>query len=93
MLGTMRSAAQIISYEVPLGLSVLCVCMVCQSLDLQEISYQQSILWQATSIFIWIESWGIETGAIGGFRDMEYFQNATFGWCMDYFFYCFASGM
>ena len=29
MLGTMRSAAQIISYEVPLGLSVLCVCMIC----------------------------------------------------------------
>ena len=42
MLGTMRSAAQIISYEVPLGLSVVCVCMACQSLDLQSISYQQS---------------------------------------------------
>src|SRR5688572_1281960 len=41
-LGTFRSAAQIISYEVPLGLSVLCVCMVCQTLDLQEISVQQS---------------------------------------------------
>lgn len=41
-LGAFRSAAQIISYEVPLGLSVLCVCMTCQSLDLQEISIQQS---------------------------------------------------
>src|SRR4051812_22184233 len=41
MLGTMRAAAQIISYEVPLGLAVLCVTLVSQSLDLQEISYQQ----------------------------------------------------
>jgi NADH-quinone oxidoreductase subunit H len=44
MLGTMRSVAQIISYEVPLSLAVLCVCVFTQSLDLQEISYQQSIL-------------------------------------------------
>jgi NADH-quinone oxidoreductase subunit H len=41
-LGAFRSAAQIISYEVPLGLSVLCVCMYCESLDLYEISIQQS---------------------------------------------------
>lgn len=43
MLGTFRSAAQIISYEVPLGLSVLCVCMVHQTLDLQAISVQQGL--------------------------------------------------
>jgi len=65
MLGTMRSAAQIISYEVPLGLSVLCVCMVCQSLNLQEISYQQST---ATPQFLFgIKAWGIEVSHIGGF--------------------------
>lgn len=66
MLGTMRSAAQIISYEVPLGLSVLCVCMVCQSLDLQEISYQQSILNNQPQYLFGIKGWGIETGSIGG---------------------------
>jgi NADH-quinone oxidoreductase subunit H len=44
MLGTMRSAAQIISYEVPLTLSVLCACVLTQSLDLQEISFQQGTL-------------------------------------------------
>ncbi|MEQ1585927.1 MAG: complex I subunit 1 family protein, partial [Cyclobacteriaceae bacterium] len=44
MLGTLRSAAQIISYEVPLGISVLCACVLAQSLDLQEISFQQGIL-------------------------------------------------
>ncbi|MBN8653184.1 MAG: NADH-quinone oxidoreductase subunit H [Cytophagales bacterium] len=44
MLGTMRSVAQIISYEVPLSIAVLCVCVFAQSLDLQEISFQQGIL-------------------------------------------------
>ena len=43
LFGAMRAVAQIISYEVPLSLSVLCVVVISQSLDLQEISYQQSI--------------------------------------------------
>ncbi len=42
LLGAMRSAAQIVSYEVPLGLSVLCVALVAESLDLQTISGSQS---------------------------------------------------
>jgi NADH-quinone oxidoreductase subunit H len=74
MLGTMRSAAQIISYEVPLGLSVLCVCMVCESLDLQEISYQQSILGDQPQYLFGIESWGIPTGGIGGFVTWNIFR-------------------
>lgn len=44
-LGALRAVAQIISYEVPLGLSVLCVIIVSQTLDLQAISWQQGI-WQ-----------------------------------------------
>jgi len=44
-LGALRAAAQLISYEVPLSLSVLCVLVVSQSLDLQIISQQQGI-WQ-----------------------------------------------
>jgi len=43
LFGSMRSVAQIVSYEIPLGLSVLCVVMLSQTLDLQEISYQQGI--------------------------------------------------
>jgi NADH-quinone oxidoreductase subunit H len=42
ILGSMRSAAQIVSYEVPLGLSVLCVAVVAGSLDLQTIGKLQS---------------------------------------------------
>lgn len=43
LFGALRSVAQIISYEIPLGLAVICVAVTCQSLNLQEISYQQSI--------------------------------------------------
>lgn len=44
MYGAIRAVAQIISYEIPLGLSVICVIITTQTLDLQEISFQQGIL-------------------------------------------------
>jgi NADH-quinone oxidoreductase subunit H len=74
MLGTMRSAAQIISYEVPLGLSILCVCIICQSLDLQEISFQQSIFYDKPQYFLEIKSWGLNIGSIGGFLSWNIFK-------------------
>lgn len=67
MLGTMRSAAQIISYEVPLGLSVLTVCMVSETLNLQEISYQQSIFADGPQYLFGVTSWDIDTRNWGGF--------------------------
>jgi NADH-quinone oxidoreductase subunit H len=73
-LGAFRSAAQIISYEVPLGLSVLCVCMVCETLDLQEISFQQSYLAPTPHYLFEIKSWGIETTAVGGFLAWNIFR-------------------
>jgi NADH-quinone oxidoreductase subunit H len=66
MLGTMRSAAQIISYEVPLGLAVLCVTIVCGSLDLQEISLQQGIYAQQPQFLFDIPSLGVNVTASGG---------------------------
>jgi NADH-quinone oxidoreductase subunit H len=74
MIGTMRSAAQIISYEVPLGLSVLCVCMICQSLDLQEISFQQSIYYHQPQYLFGIQSWNVEVGSLGGFLTWNIFR-------------------
>jgi NADH-quinone oxidoreductase subunit H len=74
LLGTMRSAAQIISYEVPLGLSVLCVCMVCQTLDLQEISWQQSVSSDSPQYLFGIKAWNIQVQGIGGFLMWNVFR-------------------
>ncbi|HYF68164.1 MAG TPA: complex I subunit 1 family protein [Ohtaekwangia sp.] len=74
MLGTMRSAAQIISYEVPLGLSVLIVCMMCQTLNLQEMSYQQGIFSDTPQYLFSIPALDIDTTAIGGFLSWNIFR-------------------
>lgn len=74
MLGTMRSAAQLISYEVPLGLSILLVAMANETLDLQEISLQQSIFSSTPQYLFGIESWGVDTSKIGGFLAWNVFR-------------------
>lgn len=67
MLGTFRSAAQIISYEIPLGLSVLCVCMISQTLDLHEISIQQGTLSEDKNYLFGISVIGLDVTNLGGF--------------------------
>jgi NADH-quinone oxidoreductase subunit H len=42
LLGAMRSAAQIVSYEIPVALSILAVIMVAGTLDMQAINQEQS---------------------------------------------------
>ncbi len=49
LLGSLRSAAQIVSYEIPLGLSILTVVMLVQSLGMQDIVKDQ-----AGGIFTWL---------------------------------------
>ncbi|MFY0686737.1 MAG: NADH-quinone oxidoreductase subunit H [Cyclobacteriaceae bacterium] len=71
--GALRSAAQIVSYEIPLGLTVLCVVMTAQSLDLQEIIRQQGPLSQEDNFFLGIKS--LEVGGVGGFISWNVFRN------------------
>jgi len=54
LLGGIRGAAQMISYEIPLGLSLIGVVLTFGSLDLQEIARAQGQL-----IGGWIPAWGI----------------------------------
>jgi NADH-quinone oxidoreductase subunit H len=74
MLGTFRSAAQIISYEIPLGLSVLCVCMISQSLDLHEISIQQGRHSQDVNYLFGISFLNIDVSVFGGFLEWNVFR-------------------
>lgn len=81
LLGSIRAVSQIISYEIPLGLVVLSVAMIAQTLDLQEISFQQSIWIESchscddkTNYLFGIKSLGIETTHVGGFLTWNIFR-------------------
>lgn len=64
VLGALRSAAQLIAYEVPLTLSVLCVVVICQTLDLQEINLMQA--GGQGQYLLGLRSLGISTSEAGG---------------------------
>jgi len=68
LFGALRAVAQIVSYEIPVGLSVLAVVMICQTLDLQQISYQQGILAETVSspYLFGMKSWNINVFELGG---------------------------
>lgn len=54
LLGGIRGSAQMISYEIPLGLALIGIVLVFGSLDLQEIARAQGAL-----IGGWLPAWGI----------------------------------
>jgi NADH-quinone oxidoreductase subunit H len=75
LLGAMRSVAQIISYEIPVALTVLCVAVYCQTLNLQEISFGQGIYANAvaregqeqiTNYLFGVKALGIDVTQAGG---------------------------
>lgn len=59
LIGAMRSVAQIVSYEIPLGLSVLCVAVCNGTLNLQQIAWQQGIFTQQTESWSGFLSWNV----------------------------------
>ncbi len=76
LYGAMRSVAQIISYEIPLGLSILSVIVITQTLDLHQISLQQGILFtNDTNYFLGIEALGWQTSSVGGFLTWNVFRS------------------
>lgn len=73
LYGAMRSVAQIVSYALPSSLVILSVVMICQSLDLQSISFQQGVWMQhfpgledEKNFLFGISAWGIEMTSTGG---------------------------
>jgi len=53
LMGGLRSAAQMVSYEVPFGLSIVGVLMLCGSFDLVKIvRYQETHLWNVIPQFL-----------------------------------------
>jgi NADH-quinone oxidoreductase subunit H len=56
LLGGIRSSAQMISYELPLGLSVVGILMIHGAIQLDEI-----VVGQGELLFGWLPAWGIVT--------------------------------
>ncbi|NLR94178.1 MULTISPECIES: complex I subunit 1/NuoH family protein [Flammeovirga] len=75
LYGAMRSAAQMVSYEVPLGLAVLCVVMTAQTLNTEVISLQQGILSPDTNYLFGIKALGIDVTGLGGFLNWNIFRS------------------
>ncbi len=64
LLGSLRSSAQMISYELSLGLSIIGILMACGSLNLREIVVAQSNPWNILGFFS-IPQWGVFIQPIG----------------------------
>jgi NADH-quinone oxidoreductase subunit H len=75
LFGAMRSVGQIISYEIPLGLTILSVVMICQTLNLQEVSFQQGIYTPETNYLFGLKSLGIDVTNWGGIFTWNILRN------------------
>jgi len=70
LLGSMRSIAQIVSYEIPAGFAIISAVMIAQTLNMQEIAISQGIL--AAENIKFLGFWDVSK--IGGFLAWNIFQ-------------------
>ncbi len=82
LFGALRAVAQIVSYEVPLGLVILSVVMVCQTLNLQEMSFQQGAfmndyvgLENQQNYLFGIKALGVNVTEVGGILTWNIFRS------------------
>ncbi|OJW72084.1 MAG: NADH-quinone oxidoreductase subunit H [Candidatus Amoebophilus sp. 36-38] len=78
-LGAIRAIAQFLAYEIPLGLSVLCVVVVCRNLDLGMISSYQGLGTYGldpnhTPISYFLGIKGLEVTQVGGIFSWNIFR-------------------
>ncbi|MGA0555502.1 complex I subunit 1/NuoH family protein [Larkinella sp. VNQ87] len=75
LLGAMRSVAQIISYEIPLGLTILCAVMIGQTLNLQDLSFQQGIYAEEPNYLFGLKALGVDVTNWGGIFSWNILRN------------------
>lgn len=70
LLGSMRSVAQMVSYEIPAGIALISAVMISQTFNMQEVSIKQGILSNETILFF--GTWDVSS--VGGFLAWNIFQ-------------------
>jgi len=70
LLGSIRAIAQMVSYEIPVGLSLIAAVMITQTLNLNEIAFNQGIL--STENIHFLGFWDVSE--IGGIFAWNIFQ-------------------
>ncbi len=70
LLGGLRSVSQVVSYEIPAGVSIICVVMLAQSLDMNEIALRQGIMTTEAVKFMGLA----DVTSTGGFLSWHIFQ-------------------
>ncbi len=70
LLGAIRAIAQMISYEIPVGLSLIAAVMITQTLNLNDIAFNQGILTNEPIYFLGL--WDVSQ--VGGFLAWNIFQ-------------------
>lgn len=70
LMGSIRAIAQMVSYEIPVGLSLIAAVMITQTLNLNEIAFNQGIL--STETIKFLGFWDVSD--IGGIVAWNIFQ-------------------